>query len=100
MKKMRQFRGAIFFASALLGCAGKNEENGDEFTWAPDDFIGAVEMKEDGTFVFQLRVESEDGIIGESMFEVKKEDKEYASFLEHVSPINPSESKHVKAWKE
>jgi len=60
--------------------------------------IGSVKMKEDGTLCFMLRAEGENGELGDAYYEVKKEDKEYQSHLEHVSPINPGEEKLVKPW--
>ena len=60
--------------------------------------IGSVRMTKDGTLVFLLRAQSDDGSLGDSYFEKRKEDKDYKVFLRHVFPIEPGEEKFVKPW--
>ena len=60
--------------------------------------IGSVEMEPDGTLKFMLRAET-NGTIGDGYFKVRRTDKEYTKYLEHVQPISPGESKMVKPWE-
>ena len=90
MKKTIQTIYFIALFSLFTGCA-LNEEKKES--------IGSVKMKEDGTLAFMLRAESEDGTIGQSYFEVKKEEEKYEEYLSHVEPIEVGESKAVKRWK-
>ncbi|MEO0511086.1 MAG: hypothetical protein AAF065_14645 [Verrucomicrobiota bacterium] len=90
MKKTIQTIYFIILLSLIAGCALNEEER---------ESIGSVEMKEDGTLAFMLRAESQEGAIGQSYFEVEKEEENYEEYLSHVAPIEVGESKAVKPWK-
>ena len=62
--------------------------------------IGSAEMKTDRTIVLQLRAESSDGLIGDGYFVYPPRHPEYDRVLEHVGPLKPGQSAHVRPWPE
>jgi len=81
----------VILTILLAGCSSTKQK---------EESIGSVEMKENGTLVFQLIAEDENRTIrGHGYFEVKKEDEHYQEYLSHVSPIKPGESRLVTPWE-
>ena len=60
--------------------------------------VGNVTMQADGTLVFVLRAETEDGAVGHSSFTSGPEDPSYKSYLEHIGGIEPGQTKLVPPW--
>jgi hypothetical protein len=60
--------------------------------------IGSVYMTAERALVLMLRAEGEGGLKGDAFLELYPEDADYATWLAHVSPIAPGETKPVPPW--
>ena len=62
------------------------------------DIIGSVTMRPDRSLHMMLRSVQCNGMIAEGVFDIKPDEKDYQSTIDHVAGLQPNETKPVAAW--
>jgi hypothetical protein len=57
--------------------------------------VGTARMDKDGTLKLYLRTETAEGMVGEMLMVVPRDDKRYPDMVRHLSGIQPGEAREI-----